>query len=398
MDAGTYSLYSTPWPKDKAADGGFNRGDRVTFRLRRAGRSTSVLSNCNKKAGDGNARRRTAGANFMELIKFRILNFRSINDSGEITVDRLTSLVGRNESGKSNLLLALATLNPAGGRKPLNKIKDFPRGRRLEECTDDTPVVASRWKLSAAETDAIAKTLGSYGGAITEAEVTRSYGPTPRIRLAVTRPTATKEEIESVLRRLAPVLTARIAALDAPHNANSDAAWKSLEATVDKINDPKAWAAAAAAAVAGLRTRLGEGAITLSEDEDKLLAQLETKAKLVVGFDDAYKAARSQIVTWLPTFIYVAEFPELYGHQNLDQFLSQRGANPRFKEAEDNFEKMAKVAGFIPKQLHDIRDDHETRNQLLNRAGSVVTQEIRRLWKDRPLKVRFHLDGPYLAH
>ena len=87
---------------------------------------------------------------------------------------------------------------------------------------------------------------------------------------------------------------------------------------------------------------------------------------------------------------------ELYGHQNLDQFLSQRGANPRFKEAEDNFEKMAKVAGFIPKQLHDIRDDHETRNQLLNRAGSVVTQEIRRLWKDRPLKVRFHLDGPYL--
>src|SRR5207245_10413281 len=73
----------------------------------------------------------------MELIKFRITNFRSINDSGEVTVNKLTSLVGRNESGKSNLLLALATINPSGGRKPLNKIKDFPRGRRLEECDDD---------------------------------------------------------------------------------------------------------------------------------------------------------------------------------------------------------------------------------------------------------------------
>jgi hypothetical protein len=87
----------------------------------------------------------------MELIKFRITNFRSINDSGDVTVSKLTSLVGRNESGKSNLLLGLATLNPSGGRKPLNKIKDFPRGRRLEECKDNTPVVASRWKLSPAE-------------------------------------------------------------------------------------------------------------------------------------------------------------------------------------------------------------------------------------------------------
>jgi predicted ATPase len=332
----------------------------------------------------------------MELIKFRITNFRSINDSGDVTVSKLTSLVGRNESGKSNLLLGLATLNPSGGRKPLNKIKDFPRGRRLEECKDNTPVVASRWKLSPAETDAIGKTLGSYSGAITEVGIGRNYEPTPRVDLVVTRPTVTQGEVESILGRLGPVLTARIAALDDPHKTNSDAAWKALEATVSKISFPKTWAVEAAAAVAGLRTRLGEGAITLAEDQDQLLAELESKAKLIIGFDDAYKATRAQIITWLPTFIYVSEFPELYGHQNLDQFLSQRGTDPTRKEAEDNFEKMAKVAGFNPTELQAMRDDHETRNQLLNRAGSVVTQEIRRLWKDRPLKVRFHLDGPYL--
>jgi len=55
----------------------------------------------------------------MELVKLRITNFRSINDSGNITIGKLTDLVGRNESRKSNLLLALATLNPPGGLYPV---------------------------------------------------------------------------------------------------------------------------------------------------------------------------------------------------------------------------------------------------------------------------------------
>ena len=332
----------------------------------------------------------------MELTKFQIENFRSINDSGEITVGKITSLVGRNESGKSNLLLALATLNPTGGCKPLNKIKDFPRGRRLEECTDATPVITTNWKLSPDEIAALAKTLRGYGPTVAEVHIGRGYAATPWVGLGVTKPTFEQAEVESVLRRLGSVLTPRIDALDDPHKTNAEAAWKRLEANVEKSNDPNAWAAEATAATAGLRTRLGEGAITLTEDQDELLAELESKAKLIAGFDKAHEVARAQVITWLPIFVYVSDFPELYGHQNLDQFLNQRGKDPTRKEAEDNFEKMAKVAGFKPRELHNIRDDHETRNQLLNRAGAVVTQEIRRLWKDRPLKVRYHLDGPYL--
>ncbi len=118
----------------------------------------------------------------MELIKFRITNFRSVNDSGDIAVGDLTSLVGRNESGKSALLLALATLSPAGGRQPLSKIKDFPRGRRLEECKPDTPVVESHWKLTADETAQMAKTLG-HGDPITQVAIGRGYGPDAWVEL-----------------------------------------------------------------------------------------------------------------------------------------------------------------------------------------------------------------------
>ena len=43
----------------------------------------------------------------MKLQRFKVANFRSVIDSGWITVDDVTTLVGINESGKSNILLAL---------------------------------------------------------------------------------------------------------------------------------------------------------------------------------------------------------------------------------------------------------------------------------------------------
>jgi len=47
-------------------------------------------------------------ANNMRIKKVRIRNFRSIIDSGEISLDdKITVLLGKNEQGKTNLLKAL---------------------------------------------------------------------------------------------------------------------------------------------------------------------------------------------------------------------------------------------------------------------------------------------------
>lgn len=64
----------------------------------------------------------------MQLEKFRVQNFRSIKDSGWIDADRVTTLVGVNEAGKSNILLALWKLNPAIDGK-INLLDDIPRNR-----------------------------------------------------------------------------------------------------------------------------------------------------------------------------------------------------------------------------------------------------------------------------
>jgi AAA ATPase-like protein len=49
----------------------------------------------------------------MKLNKYRVRNFRSVKDSGWLEVDDVTSLIGVNESGKTNLLLPLWKFRPA---------------------------------------------------------------------------------------------------------------------------------------------------------------------------------------------------------------------------------------------------------------------------------------------
>ena len=61
-----------------------------------------------------------------KLRRFRVTNFRSVDDSGWIEVDNVAALIGTNESGKTNILLPLWKLNPAkeGAIQPTS---DYPR-------------------------------------------------------------------------------------------------------------------------------------------------------------------------------------------------------------------------------------------------------------------------------
>ena len=68
----------------------------------------------------------------MKLLKYRVYNFRSVYDSNWIDCDDVTTLVGINESGKSNLLCALWRLNPVRQGEidilhdmPVSKLSEF---------------------------------------------------------------------------------------------------------------------------------------------------------------------------------------------------------------------------------------------------------------------------------
>jgi energy-coupling factor transporter ATP-binding protein EcfA2 len=62
----------------------------------------------------------------MKLKQFRVTNFRSVSDSGWIEADKVTALIGVNESGKTNLLLPLWKLRPARDGEIL-PTSDYPK-------------------------------------------------------------------------------------------------------------------------------------------------------------------------------------------------------------------------------------------------------------------------------
>lgn len=190
----------------------------------------------------------------MKLTSFQITNFRSINDSGPVTVDKLTSLVGRNESGKSNLLLALRTLNPPGGVTDLNKIKDFPRHRRLSECTDDTPVVETEWELDTAEQAELARLFPRAAG-LTHVSLGRRYkGPTRWVNFTDLKPIAfSASEVLARIRKIQPVIEAAAEKLEEAPREQVKAAVVKLATDLAASQEPVGWAAAAGSSLANLR-------------------------------------------------------------------------------------------------------------------------------------------------
>ncbi len=69
----------------------------------------------------------------MRLVKFKVMNFKTIDESEWITTENITCLVGENESGKTNVLTALLKLKPADKDTKIDLISDYPRHRYTEE-------------------------------------------------------------------------------------------------------------------------------------------------------------------------------------------------------------------------------------------------------------------------
>jgi len=333
----------------------------------------------------------------MRLASFQITNFRSINDSGLIDSTQITTILGRNDSGKSNLLRALHSLNPAEGIAELSPIKDFPRHRRLEECTGDTPVVFTRWSLDESEQAELAAILPRAAG-VRHVTASRGYAA---VRTAgfegLGALSLDVSEIKGKVRKIVPAVKAAAEKVAEEAKTALDQEADVFDAAMIMSPDYIKWSAGAVEAAQALRKALAVAGAELSDKQEQMLAELEDMALAIANDAPALERAQEWVIGKLPRFVYVDEYPALPGRQNIAEYLGREGWGQLTPE-QQSFGKLCKVAGLDLRQLQALleKNDQATRNQLVNRAGSVVTAEIRRLWKDRALKVRFNLDGQYL--
>ncbi|EML2808270.1 AAA family ATPase [Enterobacter roggenkampii] len=334
----------------------------------------------------------------MKLESFRVRNFRSVFDSGVITTEKLTAILGRNESGKTNLLLALKSLNPAEGFGKLNDIKDFPRNRKLSECTPDTPVVDTTWTLTEHE---LAELSAIYPRAknITSVTICRRYNGEKRYLdfNGLDGFTYDVTKIKKDVRKIAAQIELFF---ENPEN-NTEQSQPEQQAIKDICNAllpiparPRGWSEQAKGKPQELRKFLTKYDIELKPDSEDALDELEDTLDEISSDDTRQAEARKWVMKKLPVFVMVDEYPELNGHHHMAEY-TQRKQQSKLTNADINFEKLCKVAGIDPAELTANRNNSEVRNQLVNRAGAVVTTEIRRLWQDKPLKIRFNVDSDY---
>lgn len=117
----------------------------------------------------------------MIIESVQVTNFRSVEDSGEFPVGRVTCLVGKNEAGKSTVLLALAALNPHSATPAVfDKERDYPRRALTQYAqkhgSEEAVAIKTTWRLADDERARVDAAVGA--GVLTSDVVTvsRRYG------------------------------------------------------------------------------------------------------------------------------------------------------------------------------------------------------------------------------
>src|SRR2546425_6602443 len=119
----------------------------------------------------------------MILRSVRVQNFKCIDDSHEFSVDGLTCLVGKNESGKGALLEALYKLNPVVDGNAAFLDLEYPRRRWSEykerHAGKQDNVLTTVWELTEPELEIVVEAVG--GKSLKGARITISKGYSNRV-------------------------------------------------------------------------------------------------------------------------------------------------------------------------------------------------------------------------
>lgn len=129
----------------------------------------------------------------MRLTKVQIKKFKSIQDTGEFTIDpKVTCLVGKNESGKTAILQAIEKLNPltqnAAGEDSFD-ILEYPRSEMVDfqnrESEEDVHALITTWELSDDDLLAVEEQVGE--GVVNSPEIVihRGYYKSMRWTISV---------------------------------------------------------------------------------------------------------------------------------------------------------------------------------------------------------------------
>lgn len=310
--------------------------------------------------------------------KFRILNYRNVDDSGWIPLERVTAFVGRNESGKTALLKALHKFNPAT-KEPYNAQREFPRDRFTAEYRDggDWPACKVEFEL----TEEFRKELGerlSSAGVPQKAIFTRYYDDSLKIEYdtEISEDLVDPAELTKALKTFA-----RGARRLATPAEDQEGATQAIRTTLANWADEKK---EAATKIQDLRTEKGAELLRQVREEANAHAQpisaglvevLHERVDELIGRAETIPIPEQldeAVEDELPVFIYFENYGILDSAVYLPRFLEDFKTEPQESRVR-TINAMFQHVQLTAKEISDL-GQQETRQAQL--SGEEVTEEM----------------------
>ena len=276
----------------------------------------------------------------MKLVKAKVTNFRSVEDSNEFNISNLTCLVGKNESGKTAILEALHGLNPYG-KFEYDKVRDYPR-RYLNKFDDrhpegDSIVVVTWWELSDEDMSVISEEFGENAIPSKQAIIYAGIGCSPFWEVIVDQP-------------------AIIKALIARHKLAEEAAESLLK--LDTVFQAK---------------ELLTNAEECSPGEHAILEEIEGYPNYQVE-----EAIINLLEERLPKMFYTSHYDRISGKISVNQLAKDRRIDD-VSISDQIFLDFLEYAGTSLEELQDT-SQHEELKAKCEAASNDITDEIFLFW------------------
>lgn len=350
----------------------------------------------------------------MRLSQFRIRDYRSVNDSGEVEVEPTkTLLVGVNEAGKTALLRSLQQIKAPNDTEGFSALRDYPRSRYTEiqrgvRKTTDVAVVEATFVLedddkkvlleeSPTSTDVTTLTVwrhldNTLHWTFGHSKLQSTFGDIEKDLTRFRAHLVKQEASEAVVEALDELTTGRRPAVDvAGQFATSLDAWLKTALPLIDEDDSKE-----------------------NERYDRLLAAINLGAEVA--------AAGAKVRARMPLFVYYSTYFTVRPRINLASLAAREGAGDIDPEYDFGNLCLLRLVGLTAKELSElaagepqpnqysggvsgakyleaIRDHQEKlddRQYRLNAASVDLTRSIREVWGDEDVQLRFVPDGQYL--
>jgi len=334
----------------------------------------------------------------MKLTKFRIQDFRSIQDSGWVDIDDIAVIVGKNESGKTSLLKALWKLNPFHD-VDYNIDREFPSGRRKEKSPEKI-VVTARFSLSTEEQQKLLAVHDSAKG-VNEIEVKRNYKGTRLYSFFPVSPSNTERDIPWVVSQFDEQLVE-------PPSGFSDHFKNQYRPFIKAIRDEVANGGGCKRAITGCQEIRDEiPSFCHPNNGYQHYATDQTALQKFNKVIDALKASIERPVlghcvdlvhTWLPTFVYMDDYRIFSGAAQLDEVLERKEKNKLNKTDETLLTIMEMAELKIEDEVQKGgQEDKEQRMHDMSDASHTLTNLIAKNWSQKLYEVEFRSDGQHFV-